>query len=405
MRALFATAIVCRSIAFASAQAPLPSPWEAPLLPSAEPAGEPVATKLQLGKGVTFEKGEASKLTIRARIQLRASQFSEDDGDPPDVTEFVARRIRLLVQGHVRGGEVTYYLQLGFSNQDTESDLRLPLRDAYLTWTKLRDANIRFGQMKVPFGKQRVVSSSALEMVDRSIVTNELSLDRDVGLQVLSEDVAGLSGHLAYNVGLFSGDGRNRLASAPGVLVVARGVVRPFGKFEDNVEADHERVPSPKLAIGLGAAYNDNTNRSRSTFQTPYEIARFDYRHLGADVLFKFRGLAVQSELMYRKSGTTSVTGMNDDGDSIREYARNAWGYYVQAGYLATTHAEITARIGELFPRGATDPVLADTAHETGGGVNWYFQKHDLKIQSDYFYLWNTAPGKHQIRVQAQLYF
>jgi len=26
--------------------------------------------------------------------------------------------------------ELTYYMQLGFANRDTESDLRLPLRDA-----------------------------------------------------------------------------------------------------------------------------------------------------------------------------------------------------------------------------------------------------------------------------------
>lgn len=360
----------------------------------------------KLGKGATVTSADDSaKLTLRARLQLRFSQFSEDEGDAPEISEFQARRIRLLLQGHVYHGAVTYYLQLGFSNGDTEPDLRLPLRDAYLTYTTVRDLQIRGGQMKVPYGRQRVVSSSALQMVDRSIITGELNLDRDVGVQLLSDDLGGHGGKLAYNVGVFSGDGRNRLASAPGVMFVARGVVRPLGGFDDSIEGDHDRESSPKLAIAVGAAHNNNTNRTRSTFNEVYEHARFDYWHAGADLVFKYRGLSIVSELMYRKSPRTSVAQMNPDGTVEREYARNAWGYYAQAGYLITSHAEITARYGELRPRGATDPDLADTTREAGGGFNWYFDKHDLKLQTDYFYLHGDAGARHQGRVQAQLYF
>lgn len=363
-------------------------------------------TDLKLGKGITFTTADDdAKLSIRGRLQLRASQFSEDPGEPPEVTEFQARRIRLLFQGHVRGGEFEYYLQLGFSNGDTESDLRLPLRDAYITYTAVRDLNIRGGQMKVPFGRQRVISSSALQMVDRSIVTGELNLDRDVGVQLMSEDLGGLGGKLGYNLGLFSGDGRNRLAEVPGVLLVGRVVVRPMGKFEDSIEGDHAREKTPKLAIGFGGAHNNNTNRQRSTFNSVYEFARFDYWHAGADLVFKYQGLSILSEIMYRKSPTTSVEGMVD-GDTVREYARNAWGYYAQAGYFVGDHAELVARYGSLHPRGSTDPALVDGRREAGGGFNWYFQKHDLKLQTDYFYLF--APGDdgvHQARVQMQLYF
>lgn len=402
MRAALFVAISCAFPAAVSAQAT--SPWTG--FPATASESEPTTTpSLRLGKGVTFATDDKSvKLTMRARLQLRGSQFSAEDGEAPEVTEFQARRIRLLLQGHVMDGDVTFYLQLGFSNQDTEADLRLPLRDAYMTFTQLRDANLRFGQMKVPFGKQRVVSSSALQMVDRSQVTGELNLDRDVGVQVMSDDVGGLGGYLGYNVGLFSGDGRNRLASVPGVMLVARGVVRPMGKFEDSDEGDHDRHDSPKVAIGFGGAHNNNTNRERSTFQTPYTFARFDYWHAGADVMFKYRGLSVLSEIMVRKSTTTSVTRMTDTGELEREFARNAWGYYAQGGYLVDRHVEVTARYGELRPRGATDPDLEETTREVGGGLNYYFQEHDLKVQSDYFYLSGEASGRHQIRVQAQLY-
>jgi len=362
----------------------------------------------KLGKGVDFASRDKSwRFNLRARMQLRFTQFSQDDGEPPEVTEFQARRIRLLVSGHVMRGDLTYYLQLGFSNGDTESDLRLPLRDAYLTYTKLRDLNIRGGQMKVPFGRQRVNSSSALQMADRSMVVGELNLDRDAGVQVLSEDFLGLDGVLGYNVGVFSGDGRNRVASEPGVLVVGRISVRPFGAFDDLVEGDHEYSEEPRLALAVAAAHNNNTNRQRSTFQTPYTFARFDYTHLTADAAFKYRGLSVVSELIYRRASRSTVEQLDEMGEIEREVARNAWGYYAQAGVLATTNLEITGRYGELRPRGTTTADLAEVQREAGGGLNWYFQKHDLKLQSDYFYLFGpeVGQGRHQVRVQMQMYF
>jgi phosphate-selective porin OprO and OprP len=385
-------------------------PVELPALPVAPDPAAPAAlattSKLELGKGITFKTtDDAARMTIRARLQLRGSQFSGRDGDAPEISEFQARRIRLLLQGHVAGGDATYYLQLGFANQDTEPDLRLPLRDAYVTYTRVRDLNIRGGQMKVPFGRQRVISSSALQFADRSIVTQELNLDRDVGVQLMSEDLAGMDGKLGYNLGVFSGDGRNRLAEAPGVLLVGRILVRPFGGFADNTEADHDREDSFKLALGVGGAHNNNTNRQRSTFNDVYEVARFDYWHAGADLVIKYRGLSVLSEIMYRKSPRTSVIELVD-GETLREYARNAWGYYAQAGYLVTDEVEVSARYGELRPRGATDPRLAETRREAGGGLSWYFQEHDLKLQSDYFYLFGEdGEGRHQARVQMQLYF
>lgn len=373
---------------------------------TAEPApSDTPNVTTRLGKGVDFTTSDGEfRFNLRGRLQLRGSQFSEDEGDAPNVTEFQARRIRVVFQGHAR--EVEYYLQLAFSNLDTEQDLRLPLRDAYLTWARWRDLNIRGGQMKAPLGRQRVISSSALQMVDRSIVMTELNLDRDVGVQLFSSDLFGLGHRLGYHVGLFHGDGRNRVATQPGVLVVARIVVRPFGEFEEMQEADFARSLTPKLSLGLSAARNDNTPRPRSTFANPYAFARFDYNHGAADVHFKYRGFSLLAEALYRHA-TRPVAQGTVNGAPATEIARNAWGYFAQAGYLFDDHLEATARYGELRPVGTTTSDLRERNREVGVGLNWYFQKHDLKLQSDYFFLSPDDPreGRHQLRVQAQLYF
>jgi len=382
----------------------------AALAQTPEPERAPrVRAGLGHGVGVTSADG-AFELNLRARAQIRFTLTGEEGGGEP-ATEFSIRRMRLLLQGHALSNELQYYIQLGFSNRDTESDLRLPLRDAYVTWTRLRDLQVRAGQMKVPFDRQRVTSSSALQFVDRSIVTSELNLDRDVGVQLFSRDLFGLGNRLGYQLGVFGGDGRNRLSSESGLLWVARLEFTPMGSYDDYVEADLERRASPRLAVGVGVAYNQNTRRARSTFETSYDRARFDYLHGEADLSFKWRGLSVVGAAMLRRASPASQQFTTAGGAPTIEYSRNYFGWFAQAGYLFNRHFELVARYGDLRPT-VIDQASVDPSqrrrHELGGGLNWYFQGHALKLQSDYFYYYGESlsdRGEHQARLQMQLYF
>jgi hypothetical protein len=54
-------------------------------------------------------------------------------------------------------------------------------------------------------------------------------------------------------------------------------------------------------------------------------------------------------------------------------------------------------------------------ADEVGGGINYYFVGHDLKLQLDYFRLWDESfgptygsqaqHGTDRVRLQLQVYF
>ena len=362
------------------------------------------------GEGVTLTTPDDSlSLTVRGRVQVRSSLLvSAGDAAFVDraVSEFVVRRARLTLAGHAFDRDLTYYVQLAFSNQDTEPDLRLPLRDAYLNWAASRDLELRVGQGKVPYGRQRITSSGSQELVDRSIVTGEFNLDRDVGLTLLSKDLGGADGRFGYALGVFGGDGRNRLGSAFGYLGVARLTVRPMGKFDDDVEADLERHDTPKLAIGGGFAWNQNTNRPRSTIDTPYETATFDYAHVGADAMLKWRGACLQGEWFLRRADRDVFPA------APGEYSRSGTGFYVQAGQMIGPRLELAARYGDIVPDEGADPDLV-RARELGGGPSWYFRKHALKLQADWFWLptGDSAAGdtfeggNHQVRTQLQLWF
>ncbi len=375
---------------------------ETPLPATVDPPKAPHASvDAHWGEGVSFKSGDFS-LSIRGRVQARAEAIvPTPESTVARVNQLLIRRARLSL--NARYTEVwTMVVQLAFSILDMEPDAPNVLRDAHLTWSGLRDLNIRVGQTKVPFGRQRVMSSGNQQMVDRSIVVGELNLDRDVGVLLRSDDLFGLGGVLSYALGVMGGDGRNRLGTNVGLLYVARAQVNPFGKFDDLVGSDLDRLEKPRLSIGVAAARNVATVRQRSTISTTFRNGSLTYDHLAADVLFKWRGFSLEAEALLRYAEQPSLMGA-----TTTEWARAAWGYYVQAGYVPIEAFEVSARWGQLRPFTGTDPSFKHQ-RELGVGVGWYPKQHNLKLQSDVFWLpvgERFDIGSWQVRAQLQLAF
>ena len=297
------------------------------------------------------------------------------------------------------------YIQLGLAPSDMEADLLVPLRDAVVTWTPTRDLGLKIGQQKVPFNRERMVSSSAQQFPDRSITNAELTLDRDIGAQLFSNDLFGWNERLAYQVGVFNGDGRNRAIDDLGLLYVARVEVRPLGAFDDSyVDADITRG-APRLVFAAGVARNMDTVRSRSTHGDVYALEGFTQDSAEADVMFKARGLAVHAQGIVRRADGDTVTG-DVDGVATTETSRSAWGWSAAVGYTFENGLEPAMRIAQVEPLpGHVTDVVSD--QELRVGLSWYGHGHDLKLQTDYGYLGGDAhpDGAHEVRSQLQVYF
>jgi hypothetical protein len=219
---------------------------------------------------------------------------------------------------------------------------------------------------------------------------------------------------LGYQLGVFGGDGRLRANNDLGLLWVARVQAQPLGRFEDAYsEADLTRSATPRLSIGAGFAYNDQTSRQRSTTGDFYQRATMDYFHVEADLIFKVAGFSLQGEFAYRQAdGRSEVTSMLADGTEITERARNGMGWMVQAGYLFDfAPVEIAARFADIYRIGEISAL--GPQREITVGFNWYPMGHDLKLQLDGSYLANevSAGGttstqeRFQMRLQTQAYF
>ncbi|MCG8555188.1 MAG: OprO/OprP family phosphate-selective porin [Proteobacteria bacterium] len=383
--------------------------WESELVRNH--AAAPASMRFRPGKGLEVKTGDG-RFALITRLRAQFLYDYESVSGAEDRQAFQIRRARLQFLGNFWGKHNTFKVEFAVAPRDmarqpialsdnTNSAANVvgttPLLDWYVTFDHLRDLTLRVGQYKIPYSRQRVVSSGNLQFVDRAVTNAEFTLDRDLGLDFRSKDFLGL-GVLKYYAGVYIGEGRNtsnktRGAGDLGLMALGRIEVLPFGMFKDYSEADFERSFRPRLSIGAGYAYLRNAPGSRGILgSTPKQ--QVNYHNANADLLFKFAGLCVLSDFYVRKG-----RGGEDLSDG--------YGWMLQGGYLLPyTALEFGARYGMTRPRGRSSVLKGK--NELGVVVGHYFAQHPLKVQADLFQLWNQGSKAGQntrLRVQLQAAF
>jgi len=240
----------------------------------------------------------------------------------------------------------------------------------------------------------------------------------DVGAMAPGK-VAG--GMLAWNAGLFNGTGQSGTRTTNSGAWAARLVISPFGEVRYS-EPDLENTPSPLLSLGAGYFANTLKRNANTTFLDTSSTVpaysgtsgwlgkaaantaifdnteRVDVDTYGFDAAFRWRGLSAQGEYFGGKA-----EGQNQ-GRTV-----HSRGYYVQAGYfLLPKRLEVAGRYSSVDPNREKD---RDLQVEVTGGISYYFDGHNMKLQGDYTNIHvQQAVGKQptddkQLRVQAQLAF
>lgn len=413
---------------------PVPAPLPSDPVEDPEPLDEEedaVLLAFEPGEGVLISTPDHRfEMNIRSRgMLLMTFEVPEPDGTgarPDPGFDLDVRRARITIQGRLFDPHVRYRLQLAIAPRDmletTYAEAansgsfatlgaphRSPLLDWYVELQHLRELHVRVGQFIVPYNRHRVTSSSSLQLIDRSLASGEFNLDRDLGIQLYSPDVAGM-GWLRYYAGLFMNEGRDGLFGGDlGFLWLARVELLPLGLFNDYSEGDIEGGTTPRLSIGASYAFANQGHLTQSTIgRLVSDGGTLDYHNFEVDAVFMWHGFSLLTEFMYREGwhrpGPLMVT---PDSTML---PRNGVGWFAQAGFLIPeTPVEIAARYGFNVPIGGS-PVAARS--ELGAGVNLFFHRHAFKLQLDYFHLWDDAPtttggaafenGEERIRVMFQ---
>ena len=316
------------------------------------------------------------------------------------------RRARLDVRGFVYSPDVRYRMQLAFAPADlglTEdgSARRGPVLDGYIDVRLDRALVLRAGQGKVPFNLERQASSQESRLVDRSLVDDEFTLDRDVGVTLFSDAVTP-SGLVGYAAGIYAGEGHSPLGlEAPQLLYLARLELRPLGAMDHRVFTDFARRARPALGLGGAVGYLQGARFLRGNRAGALaDGATEDHLYWAADALFLWRGLSAQVE----------AVGRRVLGDAR---GRGGFGVFGELGYLfEALPVAVALHYAVQVPGGAGTTL--PQRREVAAGLQYFLASDPaaglapthvaLRFGLDDLRRW--TPGEahdHQVRAQLEL--
>lgn len=244
---------------------------------------------------------------------------------------FQLRRGRISLDGDIHK-IASYRIQIEALNTPA-------LLDAYLQLKPASFANFTFGQFKIPFSQENLISSSDLLTVERSRVVNSLvpgrdtgSNGRDIGAVFTGSYNVSHSAGVDYAFGVFNGAGIDRKDDNNRKDFAARLAVRPFQ--------------------GLSLA-GDYYNGAAGTA----EVAR---DRQSAEIAYTYRPLTLQGEFIWGRDG-----------------ALHEQGWYGLAAWRFTKAWEGVFRADAFNPDRST---IGNMTSAYIAGFNWYFAPH-LKWQ------------------------
>ncbi len=144
----------------------------------------------------------------------------------PESDRFFLRRARVTVSGSVLP-TLQYRIQADFAGGlGSASSIKAALTDGYIEWTRFAHAHVRVGQFKSPFGREWLIPSTQLVMAERTLATDLLTVNRQIGAMVTGNAEGG---RLGYRAGLFNGNGRNTTVNDNGrFMYIVRGTAMPW---------------------------------------------------------------------------------------------------------------------------------------------------------------------------------
>ncbi|WP_420581080.1 porin [Reichenbachiella sp.] len=350
----------------------------------------------KMGKGIRFMAKDSS-FSMQWNNRFQTQYIGAQDLETNEYADaFTIRRFRLKFKGHLYHPNINYKIELALSNRDQgdffaeHNGAASIVLDAVLKWKFHPGWQLWVGQTKLPGNRERVISSGALQLVDRSRLNSRFNIDRDKGIWLHHEHKLGQV-VLREIVAATSGDGRNITATAEeGYDFTFRGEILPFGKFIDKGDyfgEDLAREPSPKLSIGATYDHNFGTSRQRGQLglfileSVDGDKVHSDLSTIFVDMMFKYNGFSVMSEFVNKRVADGPISGFTTSGESIYFYTGQA--FNIQGGYLFKNNLSIDVRYTDVQPeRMEIDD--AEQRYELGFGK--YIVGHTLKFQASVAY-------------------
>jgi hypothetical protein len=359
-------------------------------------------TRFTLGK--TFYMEMSNRVQPRFTYEMPADsiQLAGTGGVGDDKGSFRIRRAKLKFEGWFYKPELEFEVQLNWPDVNNTPPGQM-LEDANIDWdiSKKKTFRARFGQFKAPFGRQQLTSSGAQQFVDRAIQDGRYNDARETGLALWGTL---RTNEVDWRAMISNGNGRTQVANDNAkFLYTGRVMWQALGNVRMNqwgsgpllTEGDlGDSANGPLLAV---AAQISNNDRHNSTTANDNDNTTF-----GVDYTFKHKGFASVAEYDYRTSNPETGPDFQDRGFLFQgSYAWKA------PGIPGASFWELAVRYAQVDPNSNTPD---NNRTEIGGAANYYYNKHNLKLQADFRQLTDKALSddretSNEFRFQTQFIF
>ena len=297
------------------------------------------------------------------------------DNTPGD--ELEVRRARLKIEGYMFNPKVGFYYEHELSGEHPLLDLRLDL--------DLRnDIQMRIGQHKVLYNRERVDSSGKQQFVERSIATYAFTLDRQIGVTLAKGFMAGTSFDNWVMLGLNKGDGRGNLDDhGDKPMLLARWQWHFLGESLSFSQSDLKFRQKPAASLAFATAqvrgpytrYSSSGGGQLDGFESGGD-ERYTLQQFLQEFALQFNGLSIQQEYHIKK--------IKDHESGARSTLQ---GGYAQVGKLwaVSWHDKRFAIEGAVrVARVDWDTVNPDRVQdELTFASNLYLNGHNNKLTAD----------------------
>ncbi len=309
-------------------------------------------------------------------------------GDSLQSTNLAVRRLKLIFAGWAFDPRFKYDIQ--FESTAGEQVSNIGLREAFIDLQFAPPLQVKVGQWKGPYGRQRIMSDGNLQFVDLSIATQSFAMGFEDGVMIHGTFGGPNDDRFEYNAGVFNGRGQNPPLAGEtdrSPLWAARFVAMPLGIYP---YAESSPDNPDHFLFFVGGSWNTNTRTaSVRVNSTGTELeSRADWVGFETGGKYKvfnfageyFRGRADADARNFDPIATPSTPAVLV---STTQTPTRPLGWYAQIGLFAIP------RILEFAIRASRSDPNTDLKHqgryEERFGINWYISKsHPQKLQTDF---------------------
>lgn len=339
------------------------------------------------------------RLNVSGNAQIRWtwSHRDIDDNVDPDGEEnnwgFATRHTSLTFSGHIVDPSWRYNVSFGFFDDSGDYDGEGTTGTAFLTdMYVLKDFGngfyLKAGQFVAAYSRERMMSDSGLQFLDRSNSNYVFGLGRTQGVELgFIADMFRIAGAYSDGVGPNSptqnrGFNPNNGTSPPTDFAInGRAEIKFAGNWKQFEYDQSFRGEEFGLLAGIGGYYQTG-NQGGAGFPGGTATDGDDYGFT-ADVTANFGGWNILAAAYWQTSDEEWVGAAPGAGDFDRS------GLMAQVGFFLTDDFELVGRYeyGDFDNQGLSDGNTQSTATI---GANWYFAKNRAKWQTDLSYAFHS---------------